>query len=158
MPRLLCSLLLVATLVGCQASETADPAPGTPAAATDATGSGTAPAPAAPDTTAQLQIKDVAEGSGMEARNGDMVIIHYTGKLPNGTVFDSSVGRQPIRFVLGRGEVIPGWDQGLLGLKVGGKRKLTIPPHLGYGVSGSGPIPPNATLLFDVELVDIARR
>jgi peptidylprolyl isomerase len=157
MPRLFCSLLLVTALVGCQASETAEPAADAPAATSEAAPT-TETAPAAPDPTAQLQIEDVSEGSGMAAQNGDMVIVHYTGKLPNGTVFDSSVGRQPIRFVLGRGEVIPGWDQGLLGLKVGGKRKLTIPPHLGYGASGSGPIPPNATLLFDVELVDIARR
>lgn len=156
MPRLMLSLLLVVALLGCRSSETEAPASEAPAPAAEAP----APeaAPVAPDTTAQLQIEDVSEGNGMAAQNGDLVIVHYTGKLPNGTVFDSSVGRQPIRFVLGRGEVIPGWDQGLLGLKVGGKRKLTIPPHLGYGASGSGPIPPNATLLFDVELLDIVRR
>lgn len=91
------------------------------------------------------------------ARNGDTVAVHYTGKLEDGTVFDSSVDRgTPIEFPLGVGRVIPGWDQGILGMCVGEKRRLTIPPHLGYGSSGAGnAIPPDATLVFTTELVSI---
>lgn len=103
--------------------------------------------------------------SGKIAEKGDMVLVHYTGKLTNGTVFDSSVGRgQPFGFVLGAGMVISGWEKGILGMKVGEKKTLTIPPEDGYGTQGiSDPstgkvvIPPNATLIFDVELVDVKR-
>ena len=84
-----------------------------------------------------------------------MLTVHYTGTLQNGTKFDSSVDRgKPYQFRLGSGSVIKGWDEGLLGMKVGGKRKLTIPAALGYGARGSANIPPNSTLLFDVELLD----
>jgi FKBP-type peptidyl-prolyl cis-trans isomerase len=91
------------------------------------------------------------------AVNGAIVSVHYTGKLQNGTVFDSSLTRgQPIQFVLGSGQVIKGWDEGILGMKVGDKKTLTIPPEKAYGVEGYPPvIPPNATLIFDVELVDV---
>jgi FKBP-type peptidyl-prolyl cis-trans isomerase len=99
---------------------------------------------------------DVVVGTGAEAKAGDKVKVHYTGKLTNGTEFDSSVGKEPFEFTLGKGDVIKGWDEGVPGMKVGGKRKLTIPHTLGYGDKGSPPkIPPKATLLFDVELLAV---
>lgn len=103
-----------------------------------------------------LELLDTVVGEGKEAQPGMRIVVHYTGKLENGTVFDSSVTRgQPFSFVLGEGRVIAGWEQGFAGMKVGGKRTLTIPPHLGYGERGAGGvIPPNATLVFDVELLD----
>lgn len=106
---------------------------------------------------AELGITDHQMGQGAEAGSGKTVHVHYTGKLEDGTVFDSSLDRgEPIRFRLGVGQVIEGWDQGILGMKVGGKRTLVIPPHLGYGDAGAGGvIPPNATLVFDVELVKV---
>jgi FKBP-type peptidyl-prolyl cis-trans isomerase len=116
-----------------------------------------APPPPA-DPNAKLEIVEVAPGKGGDAaKNGDRVAVHYTGKLANGTEFDSSLKRnKPFEFVLGKGQVIKGWDQGIAGMKAGQKRKLIIPPALGYGESGSPPvIPPNATLHFDVELVSI---
>ncbi len=106
----------------------------------------------------ELKIKDIKVGTGAEAVSGKTVSVHYTGWLTNGTKFDSSVDRgQPFSFSLGAGQVIKGWDQGVAGMKVGGKRKLTIPPQMGYGERGTpgGPIPPNATLVFDVELLDV---
>jgi FKBP-type peptidyl-prolyl cis-trans isomerase len=105
-----------------------------------------------------LMIEEVKQGEGALAEKGKTVSVHYTGKLTNGTKFDSSLDRgQPIEFILGAGMVIKGWDQGIDGMKVGGKRKLTIPPELAYGARGTpgGPIPPNATLVFDVELVGV---
>ncbi|MDQ5928000.1 MAG: FK506-binding protein 2 [Patescibacteria group bacterium] len=97
--------------------------------------------------------------TGMEAQtaqNGDVVGVHYTGKLVDGTVFDSSIPRgEPIQFTLGSGQVIAGWDQGILGMAVGEKKVLTIPPELGYGAQDHGPIPGGSTLIFDVELVSI---
>ena len=90
------------------------------------------------------------------AQNGDTVDVHYTGKLQDGTVFDSSIPRgAPISFTLGAGQVIAGWDQGILGMTVGEKKTLTIPPELGYGAQDHGPIPGGSTLIFDVELVAI---
>lgn len=95
-------------------------------------------------------------GNGPEAKKGDIVEVDYTGKLTDGTVFDSSEGKAPIGFTLGIGQVIEGWDKGIAGMKVGGSRTLTIPPELAYGESGYPPaIPPDATLVFDVELVSI---
>ena len=106
---------------------------------------------------ADLQIDTLAEGDGAEATNGRSVSVHYTGWLTDGTKFDSSLDRgQPFAFTLGAGMVIRGWDQGVLGMKVGGKRKLTIPGHLAYGDRGfPGLIPPNATLVFEVELLGV---
>lgn len=105
----------------------------------------------------ELQIEDLQIGDGAEATTGRNVSVHYTGWLTNGTKFDSSVDRgRPFSFPLGGGRVIAGWDQGVAGMKVGGKRKLTIPPHLGYGARGAGGvIPPNATLVFEVELLEV---
>ncbi len=103
-----------------------------------------------------LQITDVVVGTGPEARSGQTVAVHYTGTLADGTKFDSSKDRgQPFSFTLGTGQVIKGWDQGIVGMKVGGTRTLVIPPALGYGDRGTGPIPPNATLNFEVELLAI---
>jgi FKBP-type peptidyl-prolyl cis-trans isomerase len=106
--------------------------------------------------TGSLSVVDEAVGTGPEAKRGDKVSVHYTGWLADGRQFDSSVGGRPFRFTLGAGEVIEGWDRGVAGMKVGGKRKLTIPPDLGYGSEGAGGvIPPNATLVFEVELLKI---
>lgn len=107
--------------------------------------------------TNELIVEDVTVGEGTQAQAGQKVSVHYTGWLENGTKFDSSKDRnEPFEFPLGRGYVIPGWDQGVAGMKVGGSRKLTIPPHLGYGASGAGGvIPPNATLIFEVELLAV---
>ncbi|NCS64560.1 MAG: peptidylprolyl isomerase [Hydrogenophilales bacterium CG03_land_8_20_14_0_80_62_28] len=105
----------------------------------------------------KLIIEDLIVGEGDMAEAGCTVSVHYTGWLENGAKFDSSKDRnEPFDFPLGRGHVIPGWDQGVAGMKVGGSRKLTIPPHLGYGERGAGGvIPPNATLIFDVELLAV---
>jgi FKBP-type peptidyl-prolyl cis-trans isomerase len=102
-------------------------------------------------------IVDVREGTGAEAKAGDRVTVHYTGTLSDGTKFDSSRDRgEPFSFTLGRGQVIAGWDQGLIGMKTGGQRTLSIPPEDGYGARGAGNvIPPNATLEFDVEMIGI---
>ena len=105
----------------------------------------------------ELKITINKEGSGDRAEIGMSVSVHYTGKLEDGTVFDSSVPRgQPFTFTLGAGQVIKGWDLGVEGMTIGEKRNLVIPPHLGYGIRGAGAtIPPNATLIFDVELLEV---
>jgi FKBP-type peptidyl-prolyl cis-trans isomerase FkpA len=108
-------------------------------------------------TSSGLQVIDEVVGSGQEAKTGDMVSVNYTGWLADGTKFDSSYDRnQAFDFTLGAGDVIQGWDEGVVGMKVGGKRKLIIPPDLAYGATGYPPmIPANATLTFEVELVSI---
>ena len=105
----------------------------------------------------QLITEDLVVGTGAAAASGQKVTVHYTGWLTNGTKFDSSKDRgDPFVFLLGKGQVIKGWDQGVQGMKVGGKRKLTIPPEMGYGSRGAGGvIPPNATLVFEVELLGV---
>ncbi len=106
-----------------------------------------------------MKTEILKEGTGQVAKSGDKVSVHYTGWLENGTKFDSSVDRgQPFEFTLSAGQVIQGWDLGVAGMKVGEKRKLTIPADLGYGAQGAGGvIPPNATLIFEVELLDIVK-
>jgi FKBP-type peptidyl-prolyl cis-trans isomerase FkpA len=108
-------------------------------------------------TASGLVIEDLVVGDGATASPGQRVSVHYTGWLENGSKFDSSKDRgEPFMFSLGRGEVIRGWDEGVSGMKIGGRRKLTIPSHLGYGTRGAaGVIPPNATLLFEVELLAV---
>jgi peptidylprolyl isomerase len=115
-------------------------------------------APSGTETTTPSGLKYIDEvvGTGASPSPGKQVTVHYTGKLENGKQFDSSVGRQPFTFTIGTGQVIKGWDEGVMTMKVGGKRKLIIPANLGYGARGAGAdIPPNATLYFDVELLDV---
>jgi FKBP-type peptidyl-prolyl cis-trans isomerase len=106
---------------------------------------------------AELKKKDVRRGSGPEAKTGDTVRVHYTGRLLSGAKFDSSLDRnEPFEFTLGQGQVIKGWDEGVVGMKKGGKRRLTIPSEMAYGKVGSPPkIPPDATLEFDIELLEV---
>lgn len=112
--------------------------------------------PEAPEPK-DIVVEDTVEGTGPVARDGDKVWVHYTGRLAkNNKEFDSSVGKKPFDLVIGESAVIQGWHKGIPGMKVGGKRKLTIPSKLGYGKDGSPPkIPPNATLIFDIELLSI---
>ena len=104
-----------------------------------------------------LVIEDVKISDGQEVEKFNIVTVNYTGLLEDGTKFDSSLdpGRSPFRFTVGAGQVIKGWDEGLMGMKIGGKRKLTIPPELGYGSRDNGPIPANSTLIFEIDLLGI---
>nr|WP_246561284.1 FKBP-type peptidyl-prolyl cis-trans isomerase [Geobacter grbiciae] len=118
----------------------------------------TAPAGAV-TTPSGLSYVDLVVGNGPKPTSGKPVKVHYTGWLENGTKFDSSVDRnEPFVFTIGAGEVIPGWDEGVMTMKVGGKRRLIVPAQLGYGAAGAGGvIPPNATLIFEVELLEVAK-
>lgn len=175
----------IALLIGCSKKKSepeSGAAPGTSATQPDSTAnapatSPSANAPVAPPPTTEppkdhtamvkpgapvktpdgLEYTDTKIGTGATARPGAAVRVHYTGWLTSGKKFDSSVDRhEPFTFVLGRGDVIKGWDEGVAGMKVGGKRKLRIPPALGYGAAGAGGvIPPNATLIFDIELLGL---
>ncbi len=121
------------------------------------TGESDMPKNETPSEITDLKIDDLTPGTGDEAIDGKKVTVHYSGTLTNGTKFDSSYDRaMPFSFTLGAGQVIKGWDMGVKGMKVGGKRKLTIPSKLGYGEFGAGgAIPPNATLIFEVELLKV---
>ncbi len=160
--RMPAAVLAIALLAGCNQYEAQKAASAT--GATPSTPSAPAPAAAATPTGGKvhklpsgLQYEDMVVGSGKMAEPGMNVSVHYTGWLTDGTKFDSSVDRnQAFQFQLGAGMVIRGWDEGVKGMRIGGKRKLTIPPDMGYGAAGAGGvIPPNATLVFDVELLDV---
>lgn len=133
-------------------SRTPTSAAGTPASSITATAGGNLMS-----TPTGLQYEDLTVGTGAAPKSGQMVTVHYTGTLTNGTKFDSSRDKnQPFTFQIGTGQVIKGWDEGVATMKVGGRRKLVIPPDLGYGARGAGAsIPPNSTLVFDVELLDV---
>ena len=161
------AMVAVIALVGCQESKTSTTSTGS-TTSTTTTASPAAPAPAttvgAPSTAKEvtmpdgLKYQDMTVGDGALAESGSRVKVHYTGWLTDGTKFDSSVDRgTPFEFVIDGHQVIQGWDEGVKGMRVGGKRKLTIPPALGYGEQGTGGglIPPNATLVFDVELLGV---
>lgn len=112
-----------------------------------------------PTAPTELVIVDMVVGTGATAAAGDTVTVHYVGSFTSGQVFESSyAANRPFTFRLGTGAVIQGWDQGVPGMRVGGKRRLTIPPHLGYGSQPVGPIPANSTLVFEIELLSIAGR
>lgn len=146
-----------------KAETTPEPEAAKPAASTETPKPAAKPKTAAPSKGKKktvvpgLEIEELVVGSGTEAVAGKTVRVHYTGWLTNGTKFDSSVDRgTPFEFPLGGGRVIQGWDKGVAGMKIGGKRKLTIAPELGYGARGAGGvIPPNATLVFEVELLGV---
>ncbi|MBL8914242.1 MAG: FKBP-type peptidyl-prolyl cis-trans isomerase [Archangium sp.] len=137
-------LVLVLALVGCAPEKTIEEETFAAALAVDLSASQKLPS--------GMYIRDQMEGGGSIAAQGNTLTMRYTGWLANGTQFDSNQGRG-FQFVLGEGVVIQGWDLGVKGMKTGGKRQLIIPPALGYGASGQGPIPPNAILVFDVTLV-----
>lgn len=144
------SLALVLGLVGCQKEATKSPEPSTQAATTSS-GDGAKPA-----GEAKLKVTDVKEGSGPAAKPGDLIIMEYTGKLDDGKVFDSNTAadKDPYSFVLGAGMVIKGWDEGVVGMKKGGIRKLDVPPAMAYGGQPMGDIPPNSTLHFEVKMLE----
>jgi FKBP-type peptidyl-prolyl cis-trans isomerase len=146
MPRKFALLTLLLMLL---AALTLSLAQNKPAGPTNVTGK--------PTTTSDgLQYWDITVGTGATAKSGQKVTVNYTGWLTNGKQFDSSVGKKPFNFKLGAEQVIKGWDEGVAGMKVGGKRQLRIPPELGYGSRGfPGAIPPNSTLVFDVELLGV---
>jgi FKBP-type peptidyl-prolyl cis-trans isomerase FkpA len=116
------------------------------------------PNEAATKSMPTVTTEDKVLGTGDIAESGTRVTVHYVGHFTDGKVFDSSVARgEPLQFILGRGQVIPGWDQGITGMKVGGTRVLTIPPELGYGPNDYGPIPGNSTLIFEVQLLKVEK-
>ncbi|HVK05634.1 MAG TPA: FKBP-type peptidyl-prolyl cis-trans isomerase, partial [Armatimonadaceae bacterium] len=135
------------------------PPPGPPAAAAGGFDTREFKGNGKPVTTKSgLKYEDMTVGTGKEAKPGTTAVVHYTGTLTDGTTFDSSREKgETFEFPVGGGQVIAAWDEGVAGMKVGGRRKLTVPPDLGYGATGTpgGPIPPNATLIFDVELMDV---
>ena len=144
-------LALLSAGVWAAQEQTTEPAPAAKAGTTH-------PKPAAQMTTTPsgLQYQDIVIGKGPQPKDGDTVVVNYTGRFTNGKIFDTSEGKQPLKFKLGRGEVIKGWDEGVATMHVGGKRKLVIPPDLAYGARGyPGVIPPNSTLTFVVELLSI---
>jgi peptidylprolyl isomerase len=152
-------LLLGISLIGTNqnsATAAANPAATSPVAPTAAAQGQNGATQGAVTTQTGLQYIDEVVGTGAQPQKGQTVVVNYTGYLDDGTVFDSSVQRnQPYSFVLGTGAVIAGWDEGIASMKVGGKRKLIIPPSLAYGSQGQGAIPPNARLTFEVELLEV---
>jgi FKBP-type peptidyl-prolyl cis-trans isomerase len=149
-------VLIMALYVGIRLSQ--EPRlPDEPEETADTSQSTAATDKGAPAGTGKLEKKDLKVGTGAEAKPGQMVTVHYRGTLTNGTKFDASYDRgEPFTFTLGQGQVIKGWDEGVAGMKVGGRRRLVIPPDLGYGPNGSPPkIPGNATLVFEIELLKV---
>jgi len=164
---------LAAVAAGCKGAPPASTSSTTTTTTTTTTQAQPAPAATAPAAPAKdapaaadgdkvhklasgLMYEDLVVGNGKMADPGLTAVVNYTGWLTDGTKFDSSIGRQPFQFVVGQHQVIAGWDEGVKGMRVGGKRKLTIPPDLGYGAQGAGGvIPPNATLVFEVELLGV---
>jgi FKBP-type peptidyl-prolyl cis-trans isomerase FkpA len=152
------ALIVLIALSGCAAKPAASPPGSTQSEPAAAQGSTPDDSPGTTKEVTELKIEDLKVGDGAEAKTGDTVSVHYTGWLTDGTKFDSSRDSgTPFQFTLGQGRVIRGWDEGVAGMKVGGRRKLTIPPEMGYGAQGAGGgvIPPNATLVFDVELLGV---
>ncbi|MHB1000572.1 MAG: FKBP-type peptidyl-prolyl cis-trans isomerase [Armatimonadota bacterium] len=157
---ILAALLVLALVVGCQKNNTSVESNNTSTPAVTP-----ADAPVKPSVTdgktvktkSGLKYEEIKVGTGAAPKNGDLVVVNYTGWLKDGTVFDSSEGEEPFTFRLGMGEVIKGWDEGVASMKVGGTRKLMVPSNLAYGEEGTpgGPIPPNSSLTFEVELLDI---
>jgi FKBP-type peptidyl-prolyl cis-trans isomerase FkpA len=150
-------------IAGCKASDQSTPAGsvGAPAASASIESATFAPAlnvdlTASTKTASGLYYRDLTVGTGPEVATGQQVSVHYGGWLPNGALFDENVvGQPPLTFTPGAGGVIDGWEEGVVGMRVGGKRQLILPPALGYGAGGSGPIPPNAILVFTVEVVGV---
>uniref|UniRef100_A0A832HYY0 Peptidyl-prolyl cis-trans isomerase n=1 Tax=Eiseniibacteriota bacterium TaxID=2212470 RepID=A0A832HYY0_UNCEI len=159
------SVIALLVLAGCagtqpsgsgQAGAPSSPASAGASARADATAPPSSGAAVARTLPGGLRVEDLKVGDGAIAEKGQTAIVHYTGWLTDGTKFDSSLDRdQPFSFRLGGGQVIRGWDEGVVGMRVGGKRKLTIPPDLGYGARAVGPIPPNSTLVFEVDLLGV---
>jgi len=168
--------LLLPLAAACSSADRGEPADETPAADTAPAGAAAPADTSSPEavpaleskeaevndpeltkTASGLQYKDLAPGSGATAQSGKVAVVHYTGWLVDGTKFDSSLDRgEPFEFPVGGGRVIKGWDEGVAGMKIGGKRRLVIPPDLGYGAQGAGGvIPPDATLIFEVELLEV---
>jgi FKBP-type peptidyl-prolyl cis-trans isomerase FkpA len=153
---LLLVLGIAATGCGPRTADTVEPSVQTEQPGQESPASESTAAPQEPVAVTELKIEDIVKGKGAEATTGKQVTVHYTLWVDGQKVESSKDSGQPFSFVLGSGEVIPGWDQGIVGMKVGGTRKLTIPPDLAYGAQGSPPaIPPNATLVFEVELMGV---
>ncbi|WNG22715.1 FKBP-type peptidyl-prolyl cis-trans isomerase [Cystobacter fuscus] len=146
-PSPLLSLCLLLCVAACGSSDSGDPAKVTyaPVLGVDLT--------AMNRSESGLYTQDQVVGTGLEATNGRRLEVNYSGWLPDGTLFDTSQNRAPFVFILGQGRVIRGWDEGLVGMKVGGKRRLILPSDLAYGEQGNSGIPPNSVLIFDVELI-----
>jgi peptidylprolyl isomerase len=158
MKKLLCVFLLTGiTMLGCQSSQDEPKSTPEAAKATAANHPGWATAKQPETTSSGLKYIDIEAGNGASPQTGQQVVVHYTGYLADGTKFESSVDSgEALAFAIGVGQVIQGWEEGIMSMKAGGKRKLIIPPQLGYGESGSPPvIPPNAELIFDVELLEV---
>jgi len=156
MPMFLALAALAASQSPAQTTQAPTGTAHKPGATHKAATSHTAPAAKAVTTPSGLKYVDLLVGKGPTPKDGDTVLVHYTGRFTNGKIFDTSRGKQPFQFVLGQGQVIKGWDEGVASMHVGGKRKLIVPPALAYGAQGyPNVIPPNSTLVFQVELLKV---